>query len=591
MDDKPEFSDRMSGILKVLNFCMNKDLYDKAIDIVEKEVNNENTDLRLEEKAELFEKLGILYNLKSDGNDYEKEFKAIRDCMTLKGGSREFKYHTSLIILGDEFRWKGELDNALDAYRQGLREFKKYSDLFLAPIDAVEAEKKAAVEATSRLKLQEDLIVDEEKIKKRNEDRMRRIKEKEKKQSGRSMEEKIDKAEESTCGSEFGVNAGVSHPALFEWERQEFNAPFSFILNTRFGGNCYIGSLQSELVKLEKSFVEASPIHISNLDNLISLDRMHVSLLNVEHLVILPTDKSKLLVTEVVYPLEDYFLNEYEKFQPSKKENFTWWDYISGSYWRIFRDITKGLMFLYEKTGDACGDLAFNSFVTSEGRGRILPTLDNSKKGREDVKQLINLMSSVLYNPTKGISDTAHLKSVPSDLTKQLDFLPLYLDLPASFLVDFSYLWTDDEKFAFARKFKELVKKSTRNSIYVDWGMRAKLEFKEWHKVLDGVYLEVYNFAQTKHAASYREKVDIARFINASYAHVNDKAYKKDRVAQKPHRGEKWTEKEIESDLVSYWPNYYVTVHECLCISVQGGQLPADELKHISSTCFRNDDQ
>lgn len=83
-------------------------------------------------------------------------------------------------------------------------------------------------------------------------------------------------------------------------------------------------------------------------------------------------------------------------------------------------------MFLYEKTGNACGDLAFNSFLHRRAGGEYY-LHDSSKKAREDVKQLINMMSSVLYNPTKGISDTAHLKSVPSDLTRQLDFLPRYL--------------------------------------------------------------------------------------------------------------------------------------------------------------------
>lgn len=133
------------------------------------------------------------------------------------------------------------------------------------------------------------------------------------------------------------------------------------------------------------------------------------------------------------------------------------------------------------------------------------------------------------------------------------------------------------------------MKKSAHNAAAVDWGMDGKLEFDDWHKVLDGVYLEIYNFAQTGRATPYSQKVDIARFINSSYSHVNDNTYKKDREAQKPNRGEKWTEKEIESDLASYWPNYYVTIHECLCISAQGCHLVADDLKRMSSTCFRND--
>lgn len=36
-------------------------------------MQNENTDLRLEERAELFEKLGMLYNLKSGGKNYESK--------------------------------------------------------------------------------------------------------------------------------------------------------------------------------------------------------------------------------------------------------------------------------------------------------------------------------------------------------------------------------------------------------------------------------------------------------------------------------------------------------------------------------------
>lgn len=83
-------------------------------------------------------------------------------------------------------------------------------------------------------------------------------------------------------------------------------------------------------------------------------------------------------------------------------------------------------MFLYEKTDFACGDLSFNSFFTSEGKGRILPTLEHmSKKDREDVKQLLQLMRNVLYIPSNGKPDIA--LNPPSDLTELLDIIPHYL--------------------------------------------------------------------------------------------------------------------------------------------------------------------
>lgn len=57
------------------------------------------------------------------------------------------------------YRSKGELDSALDAYCQGFLEFEEHRDLFVAPINAVEAGKKTAEKARSRRMLNKKLIV------------------------------------------------------------------------------------------------------------------------------------------------------------------------------------------------------------------------------------------------------------------------------------------------------------------------------------------------------------------------------------------------------------------------------------------------
>ena len=58
------------------------------------------------------------------------------------------------------------------------------------------------------------------------------------------------------------------------------------------------------------------------------------------------------------------------------------------------RDVIWGLMYLFDKD-KSCGNLVFNSFVNSEGEGRILPCMAAGKQ-KEDLKDLVDLMWSVI---------------------------------------------------------------------------------------------------------------------------------------------------------------------------------------------------
>ena len=71
------------------------------------------------------------------------------------------------------------------------------------------------------------------------------------------------------------------------------------------------------------------------------------------------------------------------------------------------RDVIWGLMYLFDKD-KSCGNLVFNSFVNSEGEGRILPCMAAGKQ-KEDLKDLVDLMWSVIKLAVLRQSDMSFL--------------------------------------------------------------------------------------------------------------------------------------------------------------------------------------
>lgn len=64
-------------------------------------------------------------------------------------------------------------------------------------------------------------------------------------------------------------------------------------------------------------------------------------------------------------------------------------------------------MYLFDKD-KSCGDLVFNSFVTSEGEGIILPCMAAGKQ-KEDLIHLVDLMWSVIKLAVPSQSDISFL--------------------------------------------------------------------------------------------------------------------------------------------------------------------------------------
>jgi hypothetical protein len=76
-----------------------------------------------------------------------------------------------------------------------------------------------------------------------------------------------------------------------------------------------------------------------------------------------------------------------------------------------YRGVIRGLMHLFV-SGKSCGHLVFSAFVTSEGKGRILPSMETAKQ-KQDLIALVDLMKSVIKLPIPHQSDLSFL---PHDL-------------------------------------------------------------------------------------------------------------------------------------------------------------------------------
>ncbi|XP_074286899.1 uncharacterized protein LOC141612088 [Silene latifolia] len=482
-------------------------------------------------------------------------------------------------IIADRFIVRGKYDLAMTIIEPGLEQAKQNNDKVL-----IEKYTRLSQRA-KKLKKQDEktalrLIKEQKESKKKAKEKLEKTKEKQKRENkGKQKQEIKDTKEENekTGGGEKeqGQDSVEQNESAFVREREEIS--FHIVREEYCGHDCYVGFTKTNICPVKKAFIRAQDPHINQFQKLVDVCSKHRSLLGVEQAVKVGKENSIYLVTEVVYPVTYYFRLMCQQHCPRSLEE--WWEIIEEQFWIIFRDIIHGLMHLF-KTGYACGNVSFNTFVTPDGRGRLLPSLA-SPKPKDDIKELSQLMKTVISFPFEGNDDRTF---IPHDLRSFLDLIDdiikSFKSIPMlpEFLLDHPYFWTIGEKIDFCFKLRKLIKTDT---VYVaiEKVLQTLGLFKNWNTVIvEGVYHKVLDKPnKSGYLSKYRTSVDIVRFFYAVYTHINEKEYKDLRGKKK------LTDEQIEEALMGYFPNFYSDMFKCLCDCGGKRSISAEHLLKLSS--------
>lgn len=74
-------------------------------------------------------------------------------------------------------------------------------------------------------------------------------------------------------------------------------------------------------------------------------------------------------------------------------------------------------------TKQACGNVFYNTFVTPEGRGRVLPSMSSLDKKEEDLKDLVRLMDTVITFRFRDAAAESDFKFLPNGLNAFFDII------------------------------------------------------------------------------------------------------------------------------------------------------------------------
>ncbi|KAL6509918.1 hypothetical protein OROGR_022406 [Orobanche gracilis] len=327
--------------------------------------------------------------------------------------------------------------------------------------------------------------------------------------------------------------------------------------------------------KVGVSLIKATHIQTERVDELNQLCSEHRNLVKIFHLASKePSNDQPFLMTEQVCNIEQYFEKEYVGVRgPDPITNQIWWDYIQQKFQLIFgisseererKGVIQGLIYLY-RSGKACGDLSFSTFVTTQsGEGRILPSLDpamNPKQMvKDDIKQLIQVMKSVimLAHVKGGQKNENFVVKLPMELVHFFHFFTTQemKMIPGSFWIDHPYFWTTVERVAFAYRLNRVVKRENLKRAIEKTITEFTSVYLQWWQILEGPYRELYRKSQSDPEGpseelppsseelqsqqplptgciklrSYEMSADIIRFYMAVYTHINDSEYQIDKT-------------------------------------------------------------
>lgn len=393
------------------------------------------------------------------------------------------------------------------------------------------------------------------------------------KENGAEKEDKKEEERDKEMGAEKEDEVIEPEPQL--------NFTFSFKL-TRKSENCFGGTQFSPRFNVEKSLINATKHQVDGFRELYSMCLQNAHLLRVEAVVQDPIDQRDMLLSESVYTIGDFFKGQLEKLGSNVTKE-QWWDHIADEFKIIFRDITQGLMYLYLDTEHVCGNLSFNAYVTTYGRGKILPSLETPKNGKaDDIAQLKDLMVTVIFFPFHG-KRTNDLK-LPLELRIFLDFDHQQCMSSAWFLIDSPFFWPMEKRIQFAHNMKKLLKDNEDIFNSFEKCLSERCWFLNWHETPEDVFCELMKYSR----AGYHDRSDIFRFFSASYGHVNDRKYEKYRF------GKKYKDAEIEDVLRNYFPDFYVKMWECLLhcaeksVNAKDDVLRKEHLMKVSNIPVKN---
>uniref|UniRef100_A0A803L3N4 Uncharacterized protein n=1 Tax=Chenopodium quinoa TaxID=63459 RepID=A0A803L3N4_CHEQI len=367
------------------------------------------------------------------------------------------------------------------------------------------------------------------------------------KRHGKQIVEGSEKAVETK--DEGGRRGSIS---LVE-ERRPRNFKIELSVTMELDEDSFMGSTRTNTTEVQKSFIVVDQAQINNFQDLVHLCLRHETLLKVDQsFKMMDDDRFFLVTSEDVCTLYSFFKRKISILSP--KSNEAWWDAIKDLFRKVFRGVIRGLMYLFDKD-KACGNLVFNSFVNSEGEGRILPYMAAGKQ-KQDLIQLVDLMRSVIKLAVPSQSDLSFL---PNHLEQYFDNVTQFHgSCPLEFVIDQPYFWNTAEKINFTFKLRELVKENPNPfRLFLDYHQL----YQDWWQKLQHVYIKLFNnsMKRKKTVKGYRNAIDIVRFYGAVYTHINELEYKQDR------NNKRFSDEKIESDLAKIFPDFYVHMFSALC--------------------------
>ncbi|KAL6536444.1 hypothetical protein OROGR_013016 [Orobanche gracilis] len=352
-------------------------------------------------------------------------------------------------------------------------------------------------------------------------------------------------------------------------------------------GKSFLGYSKTNTTQVRKSFIVGHSSHITHIQDLVDLCLSHENLVKIDQSLMVADDSSRVLMTsEDLSSIGCFFTRKLSEVpSESKKSNEAWWKAIKKVFWRVFRGIIQALMHLFVR-GMSCGHLVFSAFVTLKGEGRILPSMGKQKQ-MQDLVDLADLMLSVIKLARPDATDLSFL---PHQLTHFLDLIALVnekyadrLSIPLEFLIDHPYFWNRVENINFTFNLRKLIKEKPTA---LDIVLLNCMFYPNWWNNLKDVYWDVYERKRAPNAKRYKRQIDIVLYFCAVYTHINQREYKVARL------GKRFPDKQIESDLSNFFPNFYVDMFYCLCLCKQlSGDLVNADLMGVSSVYSRRVDE
>ncbi|KAL6525923.1 hypothetical protein OROMI_030318 [Orobanche minor] len=391
----------------------------------------------------------------------------------------------------------------------------------------------------------------------------------------------------------------------------KFSRHLDFSVDTHLGDGFYNGFMKSPTSTIPKLFIKPVISQVDSIDLLQTLVSKGNSFLNVDFFMECSDTHPSFLVVDDVYPLDHFFITKFENFISERRRfaladnKIAWWDLIAKEFTQIFRDIAHGLMVLYSSEGvslgGVCGNLNKNMYVTKDGRGKILPSLDRTKKVVDDLEDLVEKMRFIIGLPCPvPISEIRDLKdfAISDELIDFLgaDYVIKSRYVPALWLVNHPCFWISTERSSCILRLIYLTKRKAIPLQLLCYELDSCETFLEHTRLnthwSDGIGNTLFRaiLNKKKGVANYVRSIDIVRYMGACYGHVNESEY--DQL-----RGMNiiYSEDDVEKELRSFFPKIILELFQALygyAVSINY-KMPGEKssfmeaLKDLSSCCFK----